>query len=156
MEQSRRRLADLTSRELLRRAMEYRRMAAVAGCDETEQALNRLALRFALLAARREVEEGVPINDTKGHQDRSEVAKLARLVDRAAANEPDPIRALADTVKAVAKGAADPYLVMGVLVEGSIHALETRIPTERQLDTAESLLQLVADRLRANGLLERR
>jgi hypothetical protein len=156
MDQPRRRLADLTSQELLRRAIEYRRMATTARGDEMEQALNRLALRFALLAARREIEEGMPINTTEAHQDQSEVAKLARLAEQAATNELDPVRVLADIIKAVAEGTADPYLLSGVLVEGSVHTLETRIPTERQEDTAEALLQLMADRLRANGFLDRR
>ena len=152
----RRRLADLTSRELLRRAIECRRMATTARGDEIEQALNRLALRFALLAAQREIQEGVPISEAEAHQDQSEVAKLARLAEHAATNELDPVRVLADIIKAVAEGTADPYLLSGVLVEGSVHTLETRIPTERQGDTAEALLQHMADRLRANGLLDRR
>ena len=156
MDQPRRCLADLTSQELLRRAVEYRRMAAAARGSEIEQALNRLALRFALLAARREIEEGVPISEAEAHQDQSEVAKLARLAEQAATNELDPVRVLADIIKAVAEGTADPYLLAGVLVEGSVHTLETRMPPERQGDTAEALLQLMTDRLRANGLLDRR
>jgi len=156
MDQPRRRLADLTSQELLRRAIEYRRMATTARGGETEEALNRLALRFALLAARREIKEGVSINEVEAHQDQSEVAKLARLAEQAASNELDPVRVLAGNIKAVAEGTADPYLLSGVLVEGSVHTLETRIPRERQGDTAEALLQLMTDRLRANGFLERR
>jgi len=156
MDQPRRRLADLTSQELLRRAIEYRRMATTARGDEMEQALNRLALRFALLAARREIEEGVSISEAEAHQDQSEVAKLARLAEHAATSELDPVRVLADIIKAVAESTADPYLLTGVLVEGSVHTLETRIPTERQGDTAEALLQLMTDRLRVNGLLEGR
>ena len=57
-------------------------MATVARDKEIEQALNRLALRFALLAARREIGEGVPISEAETHQDQSEVAKLARLAER--------------------------------------------------------------------------
>ena len=156
MDQPRRRLVDLTSQELLRRAVEYRRMATVARGNDTEQALNRLALRFARLAARREIEEGMPISEAQAHQDQSEVAKLVRMAEHAATNELDPVRVLADIIKAVAEGTADPYLLAGVLVEGSVHTLETRIPTERQGDTAEALLQLMSDRLRANGFLDRR
>jgi hypothetical protein len=156
MYQPHRPLADLTSQELLLRAIEYLRMATVARDNVIEQGLNKLALRFALLAAQRELEEGVPISEAETHQDQSEVAKLARLADRAAANEPDPILALANSIKAVAQGRADPYLLTGVLVEGSVHTLVSRIPTERQGDTAEALLQLMADRLRASGFLEGR
>jgi len=50
-------LADLTSQELHGRAAEYRRMAITARGQDTIRALNTLAVRFALLAAKREVEE---------------------------------------------------------------------------------------------------
>jgi hypothetical protein len=156
MPQLRRRLADLTSQELLRRAFEYRRMTTVARGSETEQALNRLALRFALLAAWRAIEEGVQINKTGACENQSEVAKLIRMAEQSAANELDPLRVLADIIKTVAEGAVDPYLLTGTLVEGSVHTLETWIPTERQGDTAEALLQLVADRLLTKGFLGRR
>ena len=69
-----RRLADLTSQELHRRAAEYRRMAILAHGGETIRALNMLAVRFALLAARREVEEASgdeveaqPVSHLQGH-----------------------------------------------------------------------------------------
>jgi hypothetical protein len=62
-----RRLADLTSQELQSRAAEYRRMAILASGQDTIRALNTLAVRFALLAARREVEEtsGNEADDTR-------------------------------------------------------------------------------------------
>ena len=63
-----RRLADLTSRELQRRAAEYRRMAFLASGQDTIRALNTLAVRFALLAARREIEEDVLSNEADGQQ----------------------------------------------------------------------------------------
>jgi hypothetical protein len=46
-----------TSKELLRRAVEYRQMAILARGHETIRALNTLAVRFALLAAKREIKE---------------------------------------------------------------------------------------------------
>ena len=48
--------ADLTSQQLLDRAAEYRRMAISARGQDTIRALNTLAVRFALMAARREIE----------------------------------------------------------------------------------------------------
>jgi hypothetical protein len=48
-------LASLTSQELHRRAVEYRRMAMTARGQAP--ALDRLAIRYALLAARREIDE---------------------------------------------------------------------------------------------------
>lgn len=50
-------LADLTSQELHQRATEYRRMAMTARSEATIASLNKLAARYAVLAARREVEE---------------------------------------------------------------------------------------------------
>jgi signal transduction histidine kinase len=66
-----RRLADLTSKELLRRAVEYRQMAILARPGhETIRALNTLAVRFALLAAKREIKE-TSGDEAGDHQDRS-------------------------------------------------------------------------------------
>ena len=151
MNQSYRRLSDLTSQVLLRRAIEYRRMASTAHGQAATLALNKLAIRYALLAARREIEEAACPSSVK---DQSELDKLIQLAERAAADEPDPVRALADIIKVVAESDADPYVVIGVLVEGAVHALDSRIPEERKEDTAGALVQLIADRLLGNGLLK--
>ena len=45
-------LSDLTPDQLLERAREYRRMAATATTVETRDALSRLAVRFAMRAAK--------------------------------------------------------------------------------------------------------
>jgi hypothetical protein len=50
-----RRLSVLTPAELLARAAKHRRMALEARTDDLRDALNRLAIRFALLAAAREI-----------------------------------------------------------------------------------------------------
>ena len=57
MNQPSRPLADLTSQELLRRAIQYRRMAMTAHGQATVSALERLAIRYALSSARREIDE---------------------------------------------------------------------------------------------------
>ena len=59
-------LADLTSQELLHRATEYRQLSVTARGQDTIRALNTLAVRFALLAAKREIEEGVFSNEAEG------------------------------------------------------------------------------------------
>ena len=153
----RRPIGDLTSQELLHRAVEYRRMAATAHGQDIASALDRLAIRFALLAARREVlEDGyLPHTEYAAHNhDQSELAKLIALAEQAAENELDPVRALTDVIRTVAAGNADPYLVMGVLAEGIVHTLEARIPDERRAGAAGALLRLVADRLRTIGMLD--
>jgi hypothetical protein len=59
-------LAELTSTELQRRAAEYRRMATTARVEATISSLNTLAVRFVILAARREIEEAAG-RDRLGH-----------------------------------------------------------------------------------------
>jgi hypothetical protein len=49
------RLSHLSPAELLARGAEYRRMALEARTEDMRDALNRLAIRFALLAAQREI-----------------------------------------------------------------------------------------------------
>ena len=55
-----------TSQQLHRRAAKYRRMAITVCGQDTIRALKRLAVRFALLAAKREIEEGVLSNEAEG------------------------------------------------------------------------------------------
>jgi hypothetical protein len=133
-------------------------MAATARGQVVASALERLAIRFALLAAQREEVGGAShsssSNEVNTHQGRSELDKLMELAEQAAANEPDPVKVLADSIRTVAGGNADPYLVMGVLIEGAVYLLDTRIPDERRADTAVALLRLVADRLRSTGILD--
>lgn len=150
MDRPRRRLFELTSQELSRRAIEYRRMAITAHGEATILALNKLALRYALLAARREIEEATCLSPS---QDQSELDKLIQLAEQAAAEEPDRVAALAEIIKTVSAGDADPYLVMGVLVEGAVRTLQSHIPDERREDTASAVLRLLADRLREGGML---
>ena len=152
MSEPRRRLSELTSQELARRAIEYRGMALLAHGETTITALNKLAFRYAILAARRELEEASGVT-AEARQDQPEIAKLIQLAEQAAATQPDPVGALADIIKTIAEGDADPYLVMGALVEGAVHTFHSRIPNERRDDTAGALVRLMADRLRANGFL---
>ena len=88
MDQPRRRLSELTSQELSSRAIEYRRMAMTAHGQATILALNKLAIRYALLAARRELEEA-SVDDAAAQQDQSELDKLIQIAEQAAADEPD-------------------------------------------------------------------
>jgi hypothetical protein len=49
---------------------------------------------------------------------------------------------------------ADPYAVLGVLIEGAAHTLARHIPAERQADAARTLVQLLEERLKAYGLTD--
>jgi hypothetical protein len=80
------------------------------------------------------------------------MAQLSALAEQAAAAHPDLIAALADAIKGAVTSDADPYLLMGTLIEGETQTLST-IPPERQGDTAKAAVRLLFDRLRAEGLL---
>lgn len=146
----RRRLSELTSQELAIRAAEYRRMALSASDEATMNSLNVLAARFAVLAARREVEEATVDRSVIGNG-QSEVDKLVRLVELAAEDHPNHIRALVGYIKVATVSAADPYLLIGVLIEGAVHILSNRLPRECLTDTALAMQKLLADRLQACG-----
>jgi hypothetical protein len=126
-------------------------MAKTASVPAVSNSLDKLAIRFALLAARN-------VAETDNHRterilDRlpTELNELIKQVENAAANEPDPVRALADKIRDTVAGDADPYILMGALVEGAVHTLATRVPAVRQDDTAAALSQLLVDRLEQRG-----
>ncbi len=80
------------------------------------------------------------------------VDELIRRVQRVAANRPDPMHILAETISLIGESDVDPYAVLGVLIEGAAHTIAQHIPAERRADTAATLLQLLEERLRAHGL----
>ena len=151
MNHPRPRLSELTSQELTRRAVEYRRMAVTAHGPATISALNMLAARYAMLAAKREIEE-TSARRVATDLGQSEVDKLARLAEQAAASVADPLRALADIIRMFAASEADPYVLMGVLIEGVVHTLRATIPDERHQNCGPALVKILIDRLQANGI----
>jgi hypothetical protein len=80
------------------------------------------------------------------------VEDLIRQAERAAAAEPDRIRLVAELVRLVGERGADPYLLIGVLIEGAVHTLAEHVPAERRREVTEELGRLLVDRLRARGL----
>ena len=82
------------------------------------------------------------------------VDHLIRRAQRVAAGRPDPARILAQTIRFACPGGADPYAVLGVLVEGVVQTLVEHIPGERQAETAAALRQLLDDRMKACGVAE--
>jgi hypothetical protein len=77
---------------------------------------------------------------------------LIRRVQRVAADRPDPTHILAEVISMTGASEADPYTVLGILVEGAVHTLVRHIPAERQAETATMLAQLLDERLKAHGL----
>jgi hypothetical protein len=78
--------------------------------------------------------------------------RLIRQANQASSRKPDSIEMLAEVIRLVTEDGADPYLVIGVLVEGAVHTVARHIPAERQAETTEQLGQLLVDRLKARGL----
>jgi hypothetical protein len=82
----------------------------------------------------------------------SALDNLIREANRTAARKPDSLDLLARMIHLALKDGADPYLVTGVLVEGAVSALAGYIPAERQPEAVQSLVELLSERLKANGL----
>jgi hypothetical protein len=80
------------------------------------------------------------------------VDALIRHVQRVAANRPDPMHILAQTISLTGEIGADPYAVLGVLVEGAVLTVARHIPAEQQTDMASMLVQLLEERLKAHGI----
>jgi hypothetical protein len=95
-----------------------------------------------------------PVRDAAGMPDRSfpAVEALIRRVQRVAANRPDPMYILAQTITMTSAIGADPYAVLGVLVEGTVETIVQQIPAEHRAEAAATLVRLLRERLSARGI----
>ncbi len=59
---------------------------------------------------------------------------------------------LAQTIGMTGAIGADPYAVLGVLVEGAVQTIVEQIPAEHQAETAATLVRLLKERLNARGV----
>ena len=59
---------------------------------------------------------------------------------------------LAQTIGMTGAIGADPYAVLGVLIEGAVETILQQIPAEQRAETAAMLIQLLKDRLNARGV----
>src|SRR5258708_2906546 len=80
------------------------------------------------------------------------VEALIRRVQRVAASRPDPTYILAQTISMTGAIGADPYAVLGVLVEGAVETIIQQIPAEQRTETAATLVRLLRERLNARGV----
>jgi hypothetical protein len=80
------------------------------------------------------------------------VDALIRRVQRVAASRPDPMHILAQTIAMTGEIGADPYSVLGVLVEGAVLTILQHIPEEKREETALTLVRLLRERLTARGI----
>jgi hypothetical protein len=77
---------------------------------------------------------------------------LVRRVKRLAAERPDPAHILAEIITMIGASETDPYVILGVLVEGTVQTVVRHIPTEQQAEASATLVELLAERLNAHGL----
>jgi hypothetical protein len=79
------------------------------------------------------------------------VRKLSSQAEQAAARAPDPLAELALAIKNAMRGGTDPYVMLGVLVEGMAQTLVARIPAERHDSTLAAALVTLRQRLADGG-----
>jgi hypothetical protein len=82
----------------------------------------------------------------------SAIDDLIRQAEQAAAAKPNQVRLVAELIRQVGGRGADPYLLIGVLVDGAVDTLAKHIPPERQAESTEQLRPLLVERLKARGL----
>ena len=79
------------------------------------------------------------------------VEDLIRRVETRAAKEPDAPALVVALVKFVTQSEVDPYLLSGVLIEGIVSVIDSRIPEDRKREVAVQAIRLLHERLQAGG-----
>ncbi len=82
----------------------------------------------------------------------SAIDDLIRQAEQVAAAKPNQVRLVAELVRLVGDRGADPYLLIGALVDGAVDTLAKHIPPERQVEATKQLGRLLVERLKARGL----
>jgi hypothetical protein len=75
------------------------------------------------------------------------VGALSEQAQQAAAGADNPLEAVIASIKAAARSDADPYLLVGVLLEAIVQVLTTNIPPERRPGTELATLMMLRQRL---------
>ena len=78
--------------------------------------------------------------------------RLIQQANRTSSGKPASAQMLAQMIRLITDDGVDPYLVLGVLVEGAVHTLGKHIPPERQAEAVSEFKQLLAERLKAHDL----
>jgi hypothetical protein len=88
---------------------------------------------------------------TRKRLSESAVSRLSQQAQRAAAEAPDPLAGLSAAIKTALASETDPYVMLGVLLEGATQTLLQHIPVERRLGTLSAALVMFSERLAAKG-----
>lgn len=62
------------------------------------------------------------------------------------------VESLAGAVRLAFETGADPYLVLGLLVDAAAHGLAWHVPAGDRADAMVAVVELLSDRLRTHGL----
>ena len=81
-----------------------------------------------------------------------EVAHLTRIVAEALDANPDPLQALSVGIRRLVDRGADPYHLIGILLEGAAYALGNGVPAETRGEVALAMVKIMVDRFDAAGL----
>ena len=79
------------------------------------------------------------------------VRKLSSQAAEAAARAPDPLADLSAAIKLALQQETDPYVMLGVLLEGVTQTLVARIPPERHRTALAAALVMLRQRLADGG-----
>ena len=80
------------------------------------------------------------------------VTELIEQVERVAQGESDAMDRLITDIKATILGDGEPYMLMGVLMEGIVQTLAQRLPASQRRETVLALFGLMCDRLNLDSL----
>jgi hypothetical protein len=78
---------------------------------------------------------------------------MIRQAEAAASDQIDPLAVVSLLLKLTIRSEADPYLLIGQLVEGIAVAAKSRIPPEKQTEVGMETLGLLRNRLAALGVI---
>ena len=80
-----------------------------------------------------------------------EAARLTKLAHDAAAATPDRIADVAQQIRAAVAVSCDPWLLIGVLIEGIAYTIGASIPAERRYECLSAAVRLLVERVGESG-----
>jgi hypothetical protein len=83
----------------------------------------------------------------------NQLLRLADIAQMAADAQIDIAAATAVLVRESAAVEADPYVMIGTLIEGIIYTISTTVPPDRWIEVTTAALQLLSDRALAKKLI---
>lgn len=89
-------------------------------------------------------------SDEPGDRQFAAVHDLIRMVNVQLEQSVDPVDQLATCIRDTIDGGADPYILLGLLLEGIGYAVEQRLTDAKRADAVAAVLSMLRNRLRHN------